>query len=65
MEPKGSCLIEKDRWKQDFLMQLSEDPRVEVLNENDKVRLLGIKFYASEARLKEEFRNDFKGKILT
>ncbi|WLV25848.1 DEAD/DEAH box helicase family protein [Aciduricibacillus chroicocephali] len=65
MEPKGAHLLEKDKWKQDFLEQLSEDPRVEILNENEKVRLLGIKFYSREAREKEEFRNDFKEKLLS
>jgi len=64
LEPKGSNLLEQDKWKQDFLLSLSDNPNLEVLSENEHVRLLGIKFYTDVSDLKDEFREDFKAKLL-
>lgn len=64
LEPKGSHLQLKDRWKEDFLVSLSENENVEILAENNKVRLLGIKFFSNESHKKKEFRDDFKEKLL-
>ncbi|MCM3619827.1 DEAD/DEAH box helicase family protein [Sutcliffiella horikoshii] len=61
LEPKGDNLREKDKWKEDFLLSLSD---VEVLSENDNVRLIGIKFYSSDREFKQAFREDFKEKLL-
>lgn len=63
LEPKGSNLLEQDKWKQDFLLSLSDNPNLEVLSENEHVRLLGIKFYTDVSDLKDEFREDFKAKL--
>lgn len=64
LEPKGDHLREKDQWKQDFLLSLSTRPDVEVLSENENVRLIGIKFYSTDPELKKEFREDFINKLL-
>ena len=37
---------------------------VEVLTENEEVRLLGIKFYSETPELKERFRKDFIAKTI-
>ena len=41
LEPKGDNLLEKDKWKEDFLLSLSTNEDVEILSENEDVRLLG------------------------
>lgn len=41
-EPKGEQLLNKDSWKQDLLESLDN---VEVIAENETVKLLGLKFY--------------------
>ncbi|MGO4695336.1 DEAD/DEAH box helicase family protein [Paenibacillus sp. 2TAB26] len=63
LEPKGENLREQDQWKEDFLLSLSTRSDIEVLNENDKVRLIGIKFYSNDRDFKQAFREDFKGKL--
>lgn len=64
IEPKGKNLLEHDEWKQEFLLSLSTRSDIEVLNENDRVRLLGIKFYSDDNEVKQDFREDFKSKLL-
>jgi len=63
LEPKGQHLLEKDQWKEEFLVSLRHREDIEVLTENDDVRLLGIKFYSEEPEVKSEFREDFKGQL--
>lgn len=64
LEPKGSHLQLEDRWKEDFLASLSGNENIEVLSENNEVRLLGIKFFSNESHKKKAFRDDFKEKLL-
>ena len=64
LEPKGDHLRVQDKWKEDFLTSLGERNDVEVLTENEEVRLLGIKFYLETPELKEIFRKDFIEKTL-
>lgn len=50
IEPKGTQLLEQDQWKEDLLTSISPE-RVDVIGENDKVKLYGVKFYvAGDAR---------------
>lgn len=64
LEPKGDHLRLQDKWKEDFLSSLGEREDVEVLTENEVVRLLGIKFYSETPELKERFRKDFIEKTI-
>ncbi|MCV3151476.1 DEAD/DEAH box helicase family protein [Enterococcus faecalis] len=64
LEPKGDHLRLQDKWKEDFLSSLGERGDVEVLTENEEVRLLGIKFYSETPELKERFRKDFIEKTI-
>ena len=64
LEPKGSHLQLEDRWKEDFLLSLNENNKIEILSENEDVRLLGIKFYSNDNEQKQGFRQDFKNKLL-
>lgn len=65
IEPKGSHLSKEDEWKQKFLMELSEREDVEILDENDEVKLIGIKFYSDDGKTNKEFREDFEQKLLS
>lgn len=64
LEPKGDHLREQDKWKEEFLLSLSTRSDVEILSENENVRLIGIKFYSNSPELKNEFREDFTDKLL-
>lgn len=64
LEPKGENLLKQDEWKQEFLLSLSDNPNIEILTENESVRLIGIKFYTNNTDLKNEFREDFIKKLL-
>jgi len=59
LEPKGKHLYDKDQWKQDFIMSLNDNPDVEILSENEEIRLIGIRFYSDEPDLKQAFKEDF------
>jgi type III restriction enzyme len=64
IEPKGGNLREKDEWKQEFLLSLSTRTDIEVLSEDENVRLIGIKFFSDDRELKQVFREDFHEKLL-
>lgn len=64
IEPKGSHLQKQDEWKEEFMSSLSNNPDIEILSENDEVRLLGLKFYSKDLDKKQEFREDFHNKLL-
>jgi type III restriction enzyme len=46
IEPKGGHLVENDKWKEDFLKNISED--AEVVAEDETVRIVGLPFYNSD-----------------
>jgi len=64
MEPKGDHLRLQDQWKEDFLQSLSKREDVEILSENENIRLLGMKFYSDNPKYKTEFREDFQEKLI-
>ena len=64
LEPKGDHLRLTDKWKEDFLTSLLEREDIEVLSENNDVRLLGLKFYSDTSKYKNEFREDFEKYIV-
>ena len=64
LEPKGGHLQLEDKWKEEFLISLSANENIEVLSENEKVRLLGIKFFSNDTEQKKVFREDFKNRLL-
>ncbi|MBZ6014881.1 DEAD/DEAH box helicase family protein [Leuconostoc gelidum subsp. gelidum] len=51
IEPKGIHLLEQDQWKEDLLTSISPES-VDVIGENNQVKLYGVKFYASGDRRK-------------
>ncbi|MGR8831402.1 DEAD/DEAH box helicase family protein [Leuconostoc citreum] len=46
IEPKGPQLLDQDQWKEDLLTSISPES-VDVIGENDQVKLYGVKFYVS------------------
>ncbi len=53
IEPKGKYLKEHDKWKQEFLLEISEKFKdrtliIDAVNVKQKYRLVGVKFYNNE-----------------
>lgn len=46
IEPKGAQLLDQDQWKEDLLTSISPET-VDVIGENDQVKLYGVKFYVA------------------
>lgn len=64
IEPKGGQLLESDKWKQDFLLQITEKKIANVLAENSEVRIIGLPFYnenASRAEFIDALKDLTKG----
>lgn len=60
IEPKGTHLIENDKWKEEFLLQLEEKaiPKTEFVDDN-KYKIWGFHFFNSEKR-EFEFSGDME-----
>lgn len=59
IEPKGEQLIEKDKWKEDFLLQIKQEAKVvKALIDTRKYTVWGLHFFNREER-DSEFREDF------
>ena len=60
IEPKGTQLLDQDQWKEDLLTSISPES-VDVIGENDQVKLYGVKFYiAGDER---QVRKDIAGML--
>lgn len=59
IEPKGDQLLEKDKWKEDFLREIMDRNIAEVLADNSKIRIVGLPFYNEEFK-REEFIDALK-----
>ncbi|MBF7131784.1 DEAD/DEAH box helicase family protein [Pediococcus pentosaceus] len=46
IEPKGTQLLDQDQWKEDLLTSIYPES-VDVIGENDQVKLYGVKLYVS------------------
>ncbi|WP_313032028.1 DEAD/DEAH box helicase family protein [Soonwooa sp.] len=62
IEPKGSQLIDKDKWKQDFLVEIEKQGKILEIFSNRKYRLIGLPFY-NEETLKHNFDTLFINKF--
>lgn len=63
IEPKGSHLLEKDKWKEDFLLKIEEQgiPVKKYVDDN-KYRIFGLPFFNKDSRM-EEFAQAFSMKL--
>lgn len=61
IEPKGTQLLEKDAWKEKFLLQLKDDAvPVKVFADDNKYFIWGFHFFNQDNRMKE-IDNEFAG----
>ncbi|RMG71374.1 MAG: hypothetical protein D6711_15540 [Chloroflexi bacterium] len=59
IEPKGGHLLSKDKWKEDFLKEIEQEAKIQVVYANKDFRLVGMPFY-NETQRKSEFETAFK-----
>ena len=59
IEPKGGQLLESDKWKQDFLLQITDRNIAKVLADNSEVKIVGLPFY-NEDNNRAEFIDALK-----
>ncbi|MGG5325134.1 type III restriction enzyme [Enterococcus pernyi] len=60
IEPKGQHLETNDAWKQEMLYEINGSD-IEVIGENEEVRLIGLKFYNEDNE--REFINELSEKV--
>lgn len=54
IEPKGSHLLEKDKWKEDFLLRIEEQGiPTKTYVEDNEYRIIGLPFFNKEFRMEE------------
>lgn len=59
VEPKGNQLLETDKWKEDFLLQIKDRAHLVIpIASDDKYKIWGLHFYNEDNREKE-FNKDF------
>ncbi|HEL2738042.1 TPA: DEAD/DEAH box helicase family protein [Streptococcus suis] len=59
IEPKGKQLIEHDRWKEEFLLQITERDEAKTLVDDERYRIIGLPFFneaVSKDAVKDELR---------
>ncbi|WP_022670415.1 DEAD/DEAH box helicase family protein [Hippea alviniae] len=63
IEAKGEHLIERDKWKEDFLKEIEKKHKLEatLFGENEKYRLIGLPFYNDNTKFK--FMGEFRKKL--
>ena len=63
IEPKGSHLLEKDKWKEDFLLKIEEQgiPVKKYVDDNE-YRIFGLPFFNKDSKV-EEFAQAFSMKL--
>ncbi|MCG1652521.1 DEAD/DEAH box helicase family protein [Staphylococcus epidermidis] len=63
VEPKGQHLLLNDKWKEQFMLSLNERHDIEVLAENDDVKLIGLCFYSDDSTKRKEFKEYFNKEL--
>ncbi|GAB1612499.1 DEAD/DEAH box helicase family protein [Mammaliicoccus lentus] len=63
VEPKGQHLLLNDKWKEQFMLSLNERDDIEVLAEDENVRLVGLCFYSDDSTKRKEFKEYFNKEI--
>lgn len=68
-EPKGSHLIEHDKWKEQILINLDKDSQIVLNTDSDsdyqEIKCLGFKFFNSDSQNRTDFSTDFQQKLLS
>lgn len=55
VEPKGKHLLEKDKWKEDFLLDIENNCELQARFKKENIKVIGLPFYNEEKELKEKF----------
>ncbi len=55
VEPKGDGFVDKDEWKEEFLVEIEEEYCLYSLYNDEKVRLVGMPFF--NEKMKKKFEN--------
>ena len=53
IEPKGEHLLAFDKWKEDYLVQLKNQSKIEILGENVDYKIWGMPFYNENVKMQE------------
>jgi len=61
IEAKGGYLLVDDKWKEEFLKEIEENHKLQILAENEDFKLIGMPFYNED--LKTSFINEFNEKL--
>ncbi|MGC9651218.1 hypothetical protein ACO2FJ_00705 [Staphylococcus warneri] len=64
VEPKGQHLLLNDKWKEQFMLSLNERHDIEVLAEDENVRLVGLCFYSDDSTKRKEFKEYFNKELV-
>ena len=63
IEPKGEHLLEKDKWKEKFLLQLKKEAiPTKVIADNNDYRIWGLPFF-NQAKGMKDFESEFQALI--
>ena len=63
IEPKGGHLLEKDKWKEEFLLKIEElGIPTKIYADDNEYRIIGLPFFNKELRMRE-FEDNFKRSI--
>lgn len=61
IEPKGAHLLKQDKWKEEFLLQLEANAKIEEYS-NEEYRIIGLPFYNKYERL-DNFNEAFEALV--
>lgn len=61
VEPKGTHLLQTDKWKEDFLKEIEDKCEIQKLVDNKEYRIIGLLFYNEDK--KTNFIDIFKDKL--
>jgi type III restriction enzyme len=67
VEPKGEHLVLHDKWKEDFLLQIEKNYKIDLEIKNKDFRLIGLPFFNEgqvDISLREKFEETFEKKLI-
>ena len=62
IESKNEALRPKDQWKEDFLLQIEDAYKIEILNSDDQYKIIGLPFFQEDK--KAVFIEEFDKKLI-
>lgn len=65
IEPKGEHLVEVDRWKQEFLLELAEKADIVIYHDTMDYKIIGLPFYTHNNQNFSTFEQEFEKLLKT